>query len=78
MFIYLYRGGLEGGDNSCLKFATNKETVYKGVKCQECEKGYFKDKFQKNCIKCSEGNSIKIFAVLILILGVIFNYMMIK
>lgn len=69
---------MEEGDNSCLKFGTTKEIVYKGVKCQECEKGYFKEKFQKDCIKCGEGNSIKALAVLILILGVIYNFMMIK
>ena len=61
---------------TCLK--EGNISIYKGIKCQECELDYFKEKFTKQCFKCSSPSFNAVLVVFFFVLGMIYYFTIIK
>jgi hypothetical protein len=61
---------MEEGDISCLKEANL--TVYKGMRCQECEINYFKDSLTNQCFRCGDRKTNILLTIAIFILGLLY------
>ena len=70
------RGGFEEGDKSCLK--DGSVSLYKGVKCQECEEDYFREKITKKCTKCADRDITISLIIIIFLCALLYFFIIIR